>query len=212
MWTLSIPVTDFCLKTPLFCQGLRRKRHRVCRPAVPCAFPDGRQAPPKETAIRCGYPSSPAAPSRSKAARKPWKRLGIRLPIMLKAAAGGGGRGMRRCDSEEEVIPAFNLVKGEAAKAFGDDSIFIEKFLEQPKHIEVQILADRYGNVVHLHERLLPAAPFSEGSGVHPRLFCGSEGARRPCADAVKIARRWALSTPAQWNSGDRQGTTTSSK
>ena len=74
-------------------------------------------------------------------------------PVILKAAAGGGGRGMRRCDNKEEVETNFVLVKGEAAKAFGNDAIFMEKFLVEPKHIEVQILADTQGNVRHLGER-----------------------------------------------------------
>ena len=60
---------------------------------------------------------------------------------------------MRLCNTPDEVIPAFELVKSEAKKAFGNDDIFIEKYLVEPKHIEVQILADKYGNVRHLGER-----------------------------------------------------------
>ncbi|HCC00806.1 MAG TPA: pyruvate carboxylase, partial [Ruminococcaceae bacterium] len=74
-------------------------------------------------------------------------------PVLLKAAAGGGGRGMRRVDGPEEMANSLNLVQGEAAKAFGDDSIFMEKFLVNPRHIEVQVLADQYNNTVHLYER-----------------------------------------------------------
>ena len=72
---------------------------------------------------------------------------------ILKAAAGGGGRGMRRCDSPEEVRTAYELVHSEAEKAFGCGDIFMEKYLVEPKHIEVQILADQHGNVYHLGER-----------------------------------------------------------
>lgn len=72
---------------------------------------------------------------------------------MLKAAAGGGGRGMRVVRSENEIENAFQEAKGEAKKAFGDDTIFIEKFIDNPKHIEVQILGDNHGNIVHLFER-----------------------------------------------------------
>ena len=72
---------------------------------------------------------------------------------MLKAAAGGGGRGMRIVRSKEEMPDQFRSAKSEAKKAFGIDDIFIEKYLERPKHIEVQILGDSYGNVVHLYER-----------------------------------------------------------
>lgn len=77
----------------------------------------------------------------------------IGFPVMLKAAAGGGGRGMRVVRHEEELAKAFYEAKNEAANAFGDDTIFIEKFIDQPKHIEVQILGDNHGNIVHLFER-----------------------------------------------------------
>ena len=72
---------------------------------------------------------------------------------MLKAAAGGGGRGMRIVRSKEEMVEQYRSAKSEAKKAFGIDDIFIEKYLERPKHIEVQILGDSYGNIVHLYER-----------------------------------------------------------
>ena len=104
------------------------------------------------------------------------------FPVILKAAAGGGGRGMRRCDTVEEVGINFDLVKAEAKKAFGNDDIFMEKFLVEPKHIEVQVLGDEYGNVVHLYRAgLLPPAPLSEGGGVHPRLLRGRRRSARPC-------------------------------
>ena len=74
-------------------------------------------------------------------------------PVMLKAAAGGGGRGMRIVRTEEDLLPEYRSAKSEAGKAFGIDDIFIEKYLEEPKHIEVQILGDKYGNIVHLYER-----------------------------------------------------------
>ncbi|MBO6495570.1 MAG: pyruvate carboxylase [Roseivirga sp.] len=79
------------------------------------------------------------------------KKIGF--PVMVKAAAGGGGRGMRVVRSEDQLEKAFNEAKGEAKKAFGDDTIFIEKFIDSPKHIEVQIMGDNYGNLVHLYER-----------------------------------------------------------
>lgn len=77
----------------------------------------------------------------------------IGFPVILKAAAGGGGRGMRVVRSKGEVKAAFFEASGEAKKAFGDGTIFIEKYIENPKHIEVQILADNFGNIVHLFER-----------------------------------------------------------
>jgi pyruvate carboxylase len=77
----------------------------------------------------------------------------IGFPVMLKAAAGGGGRGMRVVRNEQDITNAFLDAKNEALKSFGDDTIFIEKFIDNPKHIEVQILGDNYGNIVHLYER-----------------------------------------------------------
>ena len=77
----------------------------------------------------------------------------IGYPLMLKAASGGGGRGMRVIRKEEELKKAFNESKREALNAFGDDTVFLEKFVENPKHIEIQIVADNYGNTVHLFER-----------------------------------------------------------
>ncbi|RAJ06765.1 pyruvate carboxylase [Chitinophaga skermanii] len=79
------------------------------------------------------------------------KRIGF--PIILKAAAGGGGRGMRVVREESQLEKSFTEARSEAGKAFGDDTIFIEKFIEEPKHIEVQLMGDNYGNIVHLYER-----------------------------------------------------------
>ncbi|MDO7170829.1 pyruvate carboxylase [Mariniflexile sp. AS56] len=79
------------------------------------------------------------------------KKIGY--PIMLKAASGGGGRGMRVIRKEDELKGAYNESKREALNAFGDDTVFLEKFVENPKHIEIQIVADNYGNTVHLFER-----------------------------------------------------------
>ena len=77
----------------------------------------------------------------------------IGYPVMLKATNGGGGRGIRRCDNEKDLISNYDRVISEATKAFGSPEVFIEKCVLTPKHIEVQILADQHGNVVHLFER-----------------------------------------------------------
>jgi pyruvate carboxylase subunit A len=77
----------------------------------------------------------------------------IGYPVMLKATAGGGGRGIRRCNSEQDLAKSYQRVKSEASKAFGSADIFLEKCVDRPRHIEVQILADKHGNVVHLFER-----------------------------------------------------------
>jgi len=77
----------------------------------------------------------------------------IGYPIMLKATNGGGGRGIRRCNSAQDLRKNYQRVISEASKAFGSADIFLEKCIDRPRHIEVQILADRHGNVVHLFER-----------------------------------------------------------
>jgi len=79
------------------------------------------------------------------------KKIGF--PILLKASAGGGGKGMKRVYSEKDFETAFSSAQRESQKAFGDDSIYIEKLIEHPKHIEVQIIADKHGNYCHLFER-----------------------------------------------------------
>ena len=77
----------------------------------------------------------------------------IGYPVMLKAAAGGGGKGIRLVKNEEELDEAYNIVKQEAKASFNDDEIYIEKFIENPHHVEIQVLADEHGNSVHLGER-----------------------------------------------------------
>ena len=78
---------------------------------------------------------------------------GIGYPVLLKAASGGGGKGMRVVNDPQEMKQALELTMGEAASAFGDPSIFVEKFIEKPRHLEVQVMGDSHGNVVHLFER-----------------------------------------------------------
>ncbi len=77
----------------------------------------------------------------------------IGYPVMIKASAGGGGKGMRLVREKGEFESALRMARSEAGSAFGDDSVFVEKFVEQPRHIEIQIIADSYGNVIHLFER-----------------------------------------------------------
>lgn len=111
-------------------------------------------------------------------------------PVMLKAAAGGGGRGMRIVRSEEELLPQFRSARSEAAKAFGIDDIFIEKYLENPKHIEVQILGDKEGNIVHLYERDCSIQRRHQKVIEFTPALCLTEEQRSAiCADAIKIAK-----------------------
>jgi pyruvate carboxylase len=111
-------------------------------------------------------------------------------PVILKAAAGGGGKGMRLITKPEEMDTAFELVQSEALKAFGSADIFLEKFLEEPKHIEVQILADSHGNIVHLHERDCSVQRrYQKVVEIAPAFTIADEIRAKICADAVKIAK-----------------------
>jgi propionyl-CoA carboxylase alpha chain len=77
----------------------------------------------------------------------------IGYPVMLKASAGGGGKGMRIAYKADEVVEGFTRARSEAASSFGDDRVFIEKFIVNPRHIEIQVLGDKHGNIIHLNER-----------------------------------------------------------
>ena len=108
----------------------------------------------KENAIAAGLPiiqDSKEPLVSVEIARKEADRIGY--PLMMKAAAGGGGRGMRVIRHPDELERAFNDARNEAKKAFGDDTVFLEKYIDSPKHIEIQILGDTHGNLVHLYER-----------------------------------------------------------
>ncbi|MBM3349591.1 MAG: ATP-grasp domain-containing protein, partial [Betaproteobacteria bacterium] len=78
---------------------------------------------------------------------------GIGYPVMIKASAGGGGKGLRVAYNDQETAEGFVACKNEALNSFGDDRVFIEKFVEEPRHIEIQVLGDAHGNVVYLWER-----------------------------------------------------------
>ena len=108
----------------------------------------------KKTAIAAGLPvieDSQEPLDTLEIARAEAERIGF--PLMIKAVSGGGGRGMRVLREASELEQAYREARSESAKAFGDDTIFLEKYLDSPKHIEVQILGDTHGNLVHLFER-----------------------------------------------------------
>ena len=146
----------------------------------------GDKAAARECARSAGVPVVPgtagtcAGPAQAAAAAK-----ACGFPVLLKAAAGGGGKGLRRVDSEDEIEAAYLAASSEAESAFGDGSMYVEKLILNPRHVEVQILSDEYGNAVHLGERdcstqrrnqkLIEEAPA-------PRLFEGTVSAMREAA------------------------------
>ena len=114
----------------------------------------GNKSKAKETMKKAGVPVVPGSDgvinSISEAIKIAEK---IGYPVILKASAGGGGKGIRVAYSEKELVKEYDLVKQEAKNSFNDDSIYIEKFVENPRHVEIQILADEHGNAVYLGER-----------------------------------------------------------
>ncbi len=111
-------------------------------------------------------------------------------PVMVKAAAGGGGRGMRIVRKEEDLLEAFRNAKNEAKKAFGIDDMFIEKYIEGPKHIEIQVLGDKYGNIVHLYERDCSIQRrHQKVIEISPAVKLSNEVREAICNDALKIAK-----------------------
>ena len=134
----------------------------------------GRKDKAREIAVAAGVPVVPAADSSAADLEAIVAQVG--LPLLVKAAAGGGGKGMRIVRAVDELESSMAAAKREAASAFGDDTVLFERYVEHGRHIEVQVLADEHGNVVHLHERdcsvqrrhqkVLEEAPASEISDV----------------------------------------------
>jgi acetyl-CoA carboxylase biotin carboxylase subunit len=114
----------------------------------------GNKSVARETAVKAGVPVVPGSdgPLESdEAAVEAAAR--IEYPVILKASAGGGGRGMRIVHDESELLNSLKLVQAEAGAAFGDKTIYMEKYITSPRHIEIQVLGDKHGNIVHLYER-----------------------------------------------------------
>ncbi|NLW14976.1 MAG: acetyl-CoA carboxylase biotin carboxylase subunit [Erysipelothrix sp.] len=108
----------------------------------------------RETMRKAGVPIVPGSKGLVKNVNQAYKEAKIiGLPLLIKASAGGGGRGMRLCYSMDEIEDAYHQATQEAKLSFGNADVYMEKFIEKPRHIEVQILGDKFGNVVHVFER-----------------------------------------------------------
>ncbi|KAI6190009.1 Pyruvate carboxylase [Aphelenchoides bicaudatus] len=111
-------------------------------------------------------------------------------PIIIKAALGGGGRGMRKVEREEDIEDAFHRAFSEAQSAFGDGSLFVERFIERPRHIEVQIMGDQYGNLIHLYERDCSVQRrHQKVVEIAPAPALDEEVRQRMLNDALKLAK-----------------------
>ena len=114
----------------------------------------GNKSKAKETMKKAGVPVVPGSEGLIKSKEEAIELAEkIKYPVILKASAGGGGRGIRIAYSKEELEKSYDIVKQEAKISFGDDSIYLEKFIENPRHVEIQILADEHRNCIHLGER-----------------------------------------------------------
>ncbi|GGA61157.1 acetyl-CoA carboxylase biotin carboxylase subunit [Pelagibacterium lentulum] len=148
------PGYGFLSENPVFAERLRQEGIYFIGPPVKAIQAMGDKITSKKIAAEAGVSTVPGHMgliANAAEAAKIAKKIGF--PVMIKASAGGGGKGMRVAWNDSEVKEGFERAKSEAASSFGDDRIFIEKFIEEPRHIEIQILADAQGNCIHLGER-----------------------------------------------------------
>jgi acetyl-CoA carboxylase, biotin carboxylase subunit len=156
----------------------------------------GDKSTAKKTMQKAGVPTIPGSDGLIESedqALKVAEKVGY--PVMVKATAGGGGRGMRYCSSPSELLRLMKAAQGEAEAAFGNPGVYIEKVIEEPRHIEFQILADTYGNVIHLgerdcsiqrrHQKLLEEAP---SSALNPKLRAQMGNAAVKAAQVISYA------------------------
>jgi acetyl-CoA carboxylase biotin carboxylase subunit len=123
-------------------------------PSATSIFDMGDKIRARRTITKAGVPVVPGTTDpieKEEDAIKEIMKIG--LPVMIKASAGGGGKGMRLCHKKEDIISSIRAAKSEAMAAFGNDAVYIERYISSPHHIEFQILADNHGNVIHLFER-----------------------------------------------------------
>ena len=148
------PGYGFLSENKLFAQALEKDNITFIGPSPKAIEAMGDKITSKKLAKKAGVSTVPGylgEIGNEEEAVKISNEIGY--PVMIKASAGGGGKGMRVAWNDLEAKEGFNSSKNEAASSFGDDRIFIEKFITQPRHIEIQLLADKYGNIIYLNER-----------------------------------------------------------
>ena len=137
-----------------FAEACERANVKFIGPGVAAIRQMGSKTEAREMMQAAGVPVVPGTASAVTDVDEALTTAGqVGYPVMLKAAAGGGGKGMRLVDNADALPAALEQAKGEARQAFGDDAVYIEKAIVKPRHIEVQVLADEHGNVIHLGER-----------------------------------------------------------
>jgi len=145
------PGYGFLSENPLFSEACKRESIVFVGPSADSVRAMGNKIAAREVAVKLGVPLTSGVTGTPAELLKNHGSVGF--PMLIKAAAGGGGKGMRIVRSQAELAAALETTAREALNYFGDDTIYIEKFVENPRHIEVQVLGDKHGNMVHLFER-----------------------------------------------------------
>ncbi|SHK28931.1 pyruvate carboxylase [Tepidibacter formicigenes] len=185
------PGYGFLSENPDFARMCRENEIEFIGPSPEVMDKMGDKINSKKVAKEVNVPTIPGVDysiSTSDEAKKIAKEIGY--PVMLKASNGGGGRGMRVIEKEEDLVLEFERAVSESKKAFGKASIFIEKYLKKPKHIEVQVLGDKHGNIVHLYERDCSVQRRHQKIIEYAPAFSLSKEVRdKICEDALKLAK-----------------------
>jgi acetyl-CoA carboxylase biotin carboxylase subunit len=148
------PGYGFLAENPLFAERCEKEGIKLIGPSAHAMRTMGSKTLARKTVQAAGVPVVPGTVEPIATDEEVFRVAGeIGFPIMLKATAGGGGKGLRLVRGEEDLRSSLRMAKSEAKSAFSDDSVYIEKYIENPRHIEIQILGDRHGNFVHLGER-----------------------------------------------------------
>jgi len=148
------PGYGFLSENPILAEVCGRRGIRFIGPSPAVIRQMGDKIQARQAMIKAGIPVVPGSDHNLENVEEARGLAGkIGYPVMLKATNGGGGRGIRRCDSEDELLQNYERLVSEASKAFGKPEVFIEKCVVNPKHIEVQVIGDSQGNVIHLYER-----------------------------------------------------------
>ncbi len=148
------PGYGFLSENPALAEVCARRGIKFIGPSSQVIQQMGDKIAARQAMIKAGIPVTPGSDHNLESVEEARALAsGIGYPIMLKATNGGGGRGIRRCDSEDDLLKNYERVVSEASKAFGKPEVFIEKCVVNPKHIEVQVIGDSHGHCVHLYER-----------------------------------------------------------
>ncbi|HZW36866.1 MAG TPA: biotin carboxylase N-terminal domain-containing protein, partial [Candidatus Deferrimicrobiaceae bacterium] len=148
------PGYGFLAENPRFAERCEREKIRLIGPSAHAMRTMGSKTLARKTVQAAGVPVVPGTVEPISTEEEVFRvAREIGFPVMLKATAGGGGKGLRLVRAESELASSLRMAKSEAKSAFSDDSVYIERYIEQPRHVEIQILGDRHGNYVHLCER-----------------------------------------------------------